>query len=98
MREVDYTDEAGRRYRVRVPDDCPEALYPSGIPVGPPSLESLGLPLEIEVRLHNQLHNRRLFTRRDVLQRPRDVMAALQAALKIDLQRLQLLYMDEQGG
>ncbi len=98
MQEVDWADEAGRKFRVRVPDACPPELYSSGIPVGPPALTRLGLPLEIEVRLHNELHGRRLLTRQDVLARPRDVIGALQAALKTDLQRLQQVYAEEQGG
>jgi hypothetical protein len=98
LREVDYTDADGRVWRVRVPDGCPEDMYASGVPVGPPSLGALGLPLEIEVRLHNQLHRRQLWTRKAVLARPNDVQGALQAALKVDMQRLQLLYLNEQGG
>lgn len=97
MKKVDYTDDNGRRHRVMVPDDCPDDMYPAGIPVGPPSLEPLGLPPEIEVRLHNQLHSRGLFTVRDALRRPGDLQGALQAALKLDVQTLQKLYV-EQGG
>ena len=95
MREVDYSDGAGRRFRVRVPEGCPVELYPSGIPVGPPSLGGLGLPLEVEVRLHNELHARGFLTARDVRRRPQEVIAALQAALRLDLQRIQQVYAAE---
>lgn len=98
MRDVDYTDDQGRSWRVRVPDDCPADRFPEGIPIGPPALASLGLPLEVEVRLHNQLFGRGLLTRRDVLRRSGDVFAALQAAYRVDVQTLQTLYLTEQGG
>ncbi len=98
MKDVDYTDADGRRWRVHAPDGCPPDRYSEGIPVGPPALAALGLPLELEVRLHNVLHARKLFTLRDVLSRPKDVQAALQEALKLDMQRLQTLYRDELGG
>lgn len=98
MKDVDYTDDAGRRWRVRVPDDCLSDRYNEGIPIGPPALDSLGLPLETEIRLHNQLHGRKLITLQDVLRRPNDVIGALQATWKLDLQRLQTLYREEQGG
>jgi hypothetical protein len=97
MRDVDYTDPDGRRWRVRVPDDCPEHRYCEGIPVGPPALDSLELPLDTEVRLHNELHSRKFFTLRDVLNHPKDVQSALQATFKLDVQRIQSLYR-EQGG
>jgi hypothetical protein len=98
MRDVDYTDDEGRSWRVRVPDDCPADRFVEGIPIGPPALASLGLPLAVEVRLHNQLFGRGLLTRRDVLRRPGDVFAALQAAYRVDVQTLQTLYLTEQGG
>ncbi len=96
MKEVDYTDDYGRRWRVRVPDDCPADRYHEGIPVGPPALDSLGLPVDVEIRLHNELHGRKLFILRDVQRNPQLVTGALQAAYRLDLQRLQVLY-KEQG-
>lgn len=98
MKAVNWEDDNGRRHRVLVPDDCPEDMYPAGIPVGPPDLAPLGLPPEIEVRLHNQLHSRGIFTPRDALRRPADLQGALQGALKLDIQALQRLYVEQQGG
>ena len=99
LQQVDYEDDCGRRFRVLVPDGCSEDMYAKGIPIGPPSLEGLGLPLDLEVRLHNQLHDRRLFSLRDALRRPKEIQAALQAALRLDMQRIQTLYHSEaQGG
>ncbi len=103
MREVDYTDDSGRQWRVRVPEGCPEELYPSGIVVGPPAglddwLRLRGWPEAGRIALHNALHNRHLFTVKDVLRRPQDVVGALQAVLKADLQGIQQCYYQEVGG
>jgi hypothetical protein len=102
LKEVDYKDEDGRLWRVRVPADCPVDMYALGIPIGPPSLdrwvEEHGWSKDFATRLHNELHARRLYTRRDVLARPRDVQGALTAALRCDMQTLQLAFLTEQGG
>ena len=96
MREASYTDDEGRQWAVRVPDGVPDADASLGIPLGPPSLESLGLPLEFEVRLHNQLCARRLFTFRDMKTRRMEIMGALQAALKVDIMAIAALYRVEE--
>jgi len=93
MRQVSYTDTRGRRWTVLLPDDVPDAQAYLGLPVGPPSLESLGLPEDVEVRLHNALHDRRLFAQADVLARRRDVMGALFAAFRVDVSRVTELYL-----
>lgn len=97
LKAVDWTDEEGRIWRALIPQSVPDADAPRGVPLGPPSLEDLGLPLEQEVRLHNQLHARRLFTIRDVKARRLDVQGALQAALKVDSQRIVNLYLPTDG-
>ena len=98
MKDIDYQDESGRWWRVRVPDDCPVELYASGIPVGPPSLDSLeDMPEATKVRLHNELFHRGILTRRDALRFGKEIFAALQAAYRTDMQRIQTVFM-EQGG
>ena len=92
MRETSYTDDEGRTWAVQLPDGAPESDAVLGLPLGPPSLESLGLPLDVEVRLHNQLFARRLFTRRDVKARRMDIFGALQAALRVDSTAIVMLY------
>lgn len=92
MREVSYTDADGRRWRTMIPDDAPDYEAEIGLPAGPPSLESLELPLDIEVRLHNQLFARRLFTREDLRNRESEISAALMAALKVDAVSIRALY------
>lgn len=94
MKDVDFVDETGRTFRVRVPDECPPENYHQGIRIGPPLLSDLGWPESIEIRLHNALHSRRIFTAKDVMGRPRDVQAAIMAACKLDMQRLQRIYLE----
>lgn len=94
MRHVVYTDSAGRRTLVWLPDAAPDADAAMGIVVGPPSLERLGLPLGTDVRLHNELFARGLFTKRDVDNNRRDVISALMAALKVDAEMIAQCYVD----
>ena len=92
MRETSYTDADGRQWAVLLPEGVPEADAELGLPLGPPSVEPLGLPLDVEVRLHNQLFARRLFTRRDVKIQRMGIFGALQAALKVDITAVAMLY------
>lgn len=102
MRDVDYTAEDGRIWRVRVPDDCPADMISAGIPVGPPDLDSRlaerGWPLETRIRLHNELHTRGLLTLKDVLRRPADLEGTLKSVLRTDMQTLQTWYYEDHGG
>lgn len=78
----------GFKYRVVVPDDAPEETWQYGVRVGPPDLNMLGLPLSIELRLNNELFNRRMFTAVDIRKRYAEVEASLRAALATDVQRI----------
>lgn len=100
MREVDYTDEAGRRWRVRVPDGAPEDMYSAGIVVGPPAglddwLKGRGWPEPYRIAIHNALHARGLITVQDVMKRPEEVRAALNAVTRTDMQGIQQVYYQE---
>lgn len=77
---------------VRVPDGTPEKLWASGIVVGPPDLTQLGLPEEVTTRLHRELYVRGIITRRDARAKRSEVHAALQAALRVDAERIIQLY------
>ncbi len=88
MRRVDYCDDSGRTWRTILPDDADDSAAPLGVPVGPPDLSGLRLPREVAVRLHNQLHARRIFTLRDARRRTHEVVAALQAAYRVDATRV----------
>lgn len=92
MREATHTDKKGRKWAVWIPDQAPDSDAAMGIPIGPPSLESLGLPRELEIKLQNELYARRLWRLRDVNQRRQDVVSAIQAALRLDAQKIIDLY------
>ena len=75
-----------------LPDGVPDSDANMGMIVGPPPLTPLGLPLETEVRLHNALHDRELFTLLDVTKRREHVVGAIMSALKVDAQHIVDLY------
>ena len=92
MRTLDYTDRLGFVLRVQLPDDASDEDAELGIPLGPPSLEPLDLPIELERRLHAELVRRGLFTYNDVLRHKGELIAAWQTALTVDAMRLMSLY------
>lgn len=98
MKELSYKDRLNRTWYVKLPEGIPDSDAPLGIPIGPPSLESLGLPEEIEIALHNQLAARRIFTARDVKIHRAEVSAAIQGALKLDTERIYTLYLSWENG
>jgi hypothetical protein len=67
-----------------LPAGVPDSEADRGIPVGPPPLAALGLPEATEIRLHNELFHRGLLRAEDVKRHPAAVVAAVQAALKVD--------------
>lgn len=88
MREVTFTDFDGRKWRRLIPDEAPDEQAEYGIPVGPPPLDRLRLPLALEIRLHNELFNRGLFTERDVRRRSEELPSALRSAIGLDVQKI----------
>ena len=82
----------GKEYVVLVPQDAEARDYSKGLIVGPPDLSELGLPSELELRLHNELLNRGLITANDVRRHPEAVIGAWQAALKVSGTELLNLY------
>lgn len=88
LRKVEYKDEDGRLSLRLIPADAPDSEAADGILVGPPPLAALNLPLEIEVRLSNELFHRGLFTERDIRKRRNDATAAVMAACRLDVDRL----------
>lgn len=89
MRQLDYTDERGRIWRVELPDGVPDDEAALGVPVGPPAIcDALALPEAVGTRLHNELHRRKLYTLRDVQGRPGELHGALMAALRLDTQTI----------
>lgn len=84
LRRVAYTDSEGRLKISLLPDKALDIEAPNGVPVGPPNLEELKLPRDIEVRLNNELYNRGIITAQDAVKRRPEVLGALMAALKVD--------------
>ena len=96
MKQSSYVDEEGRLYAVLLPNGTGEENAAKGLPLGPPSLEVLGLPEEVEIRLHNELFSRQIFTTKDVRKRRIDVFGALQAAFKVDTERIVQIYLAQE--
>ena len=92
MRQAKYTDILGRVWVTYIPDGVPESDASMGVPVGPPSMDPLGLPQDIAIALHNELVARGLLTARDIKRRRQDVVAALRSALKISVPDVVRLY------
>lgn len=97
-RKVQRTDKDGRRTQVWVPDGAPEAMAAFGQLAGPPSLASLNLPKDTELRLHNGLHDRGFLTLKDLRANRMGVIAAIQSALRVDAETLEALYHDAERG
>lgn len=92
LREASFVDQDGRKWATQLPARASDTDAVLGIPLGPPDLSTLSLPLELEVRLHNELFGRRLWSNSDVSKRPDELKAALQAALQVDIFRIMELY------
>lgn len=83
-----WEDADGRRYASLIPADMPDSEARRGAVLGPPDLSPLGLPLAMEVRLHNELHAGELFTEDDFRRRGAEVTRAIQRAFRVDLQTM----------
>lgn len=92
MREASYTDAEGKSWWVALPEGIPDNDASMGLPLGPPDLSSLGLPKEMEIKLHNQLFSRRIFTYKEARARRTDIFAALQSAFAFDTEKIVQLY------
>ena len=97
MKEVSYKDRAGRYWMVSVPDKAKKSEFTSGIPVGPPSLESLDLSKTIEISLHNNLFQRKIWTSKDFKHRRNEVVDAIRSAYKADAEKLYAHYLAWEG-
>lgn len=78
----------GRKYIVSVPENSEPVSYHMGIIIGPPDLSLLGLTEEQEARLHMELYVRGFITKKDVLKNREELIAALQAALTLSVERI----------
>jgi hypothetical protein len=89
---VTDTDELGRKTNYIVPDGAPKSTWSQGILMGPPDLSELGLPEEVAIKLHNELFNRGLVSKRDIRQRRQDIMMSFAAAMRFEVERIIQLY------
>lgn len=95
MKNVDYKDNRGRWYRVRLPDDATMDQVNIGIPVGPPDVvDALALPEPYATNLHNQLFMRNLFSANDVRKNAAALQGAIMAAMSADVSSLYQAYVD----
>lgn len=95
LKLANYKDEEGRLKTVLLPEEEPDANAYMGVPVGPPDLSQLGLSPETEVRLNNELFHRGVITGQDALRKRSDIVGAIQAALKLDAEKIVVLYLGE---
>lgn len=93
VRRLDVVDPYGRHLAVLMPDGLPDESWRSGVPLGPPPLDALRLPIEIEVAVNNQLFHRGILTARDAVKQPQEIHAAITSALKLTAQRIQSCYL-----
>lgn len=98
MKVVTHIDEVGRKFSVELPDNAPPEHAKFGVLLGPPDLSSLGLPLDLEVRLNNALHARGLLALRDLRRRRGELLAVWQSVLSTDIARLTSLYANNGNG
>lgn len=92
MREVEWEDSEGRLWLMEIPTNAPDSDAGFGIAVSPVDLAPLGLPLSMEVRLHNQLFHRGIRSAAEARARQQDIAAAIRTALRVDAHRIIDLY------
>lgn len=99
MSKLVRTNIDGLNYVVSVPESAQEEEYEYGLIVGPPEalvnvlLESWDLEA-LANRLHQELYARDIITVDSAMRRRQDVMGALQAVLKLDVERIIEVYRD----
>lgn len=91
------TNIDGRDYVVNVPVDADESEYEYGLIVGPPEALVDVLLAEWDLstvvnKLHQELYARDIITLHDATRRKQDVASALQAVLKLDVERIIRIY------
>jgi len=77
---------------VLLPEWAPDGDAHMGVVIGPPCLAELGLPLEIEIAVHNQLYHRGVITALDARQKRQEITAAIISACKVDAGRIVNIY------
>lgn len=91
MRRLVHND-GGRKTLVEIPDGKPDSHARYGVVIGPPDLSALGLPSEIEIRLHNELFARGILTHRDAKKRRQEIVNALHSVFAVNAERILNIY------
>jgi len=95
MKQVEYTNELGRKYIVSLPDNIPDSEAERGILIGPPDVvDALDLYEPLATRLHNELFANKLWTVKDVRRNPKLLFSIFQRVLKVDVHKLMGAYME----
>lgn len=92
LRTVEYVDPDGRSWLRGLPQGARDSDAARGVPIGPPSLASLGLPKDVEIRLHNQLYQRGIITANDARRRINEIPSAIAAAYRVDTQAVLAIF------
>lgn len=90
--QTSYQDKDGKHWAVLLPEGEEDAE--KGIPIGPQDISGLGLSKDIELALHNQLFYRGLFNSSNIRHNQRELIAAIQAAYKVDAAKINNLYQE----
>lgn len=94
LKRVYHQDNEGRKFIYMIPETAPESHAEMGVLLGPPSLEELDLPLQLEVKLNNALFARNIITPEDA-RNTELIRDAILGALKLDAQKIASLYRGE---
>ena len=92
MRQTTYTDSHGRKFEVLLPVDSDNSQARHGLRLGPPDLSPLGLPLDVEVRLNNELHRRGIITLLDANTQLVRIQEAVNQTLRMSAGKIRDLY------
>jgi hypothetical protein len=83
LREVTWEDASGKKHKSLIRDNDPDdvAIEGKGLSQDPPDIESINWE-DVKRDLHNQLFNRGLITKNDVMKQQNGITGAILAALK----------------
>jgi hypothetical protein len=92
MKLVDYEDDMGRKFKVSLPDDVPDVEAEFGNALGPPLLDSLHLPHDMMVKLHNFLFDMNIYTAKQAQMNRQHITSAIQRICGLHTESIIQLY------
>lgn len=90
MLDVTYVDSKKRKFRVTLPDG--EINPEHGLFIGPPFLDDLDLPEDVQIKLHNELFERGIITLQDAIKNRTAVEQAIRVALRLSVEKILGVY------